>query len=359
MKIILRGPKKTKYHIELLRIMAILFVIFNHTGTNGFFLFSVRAESPFYWLYLSLSILCKIAVPIFYMISGALLLQTEETIAILFKKRIFRVLAVIFIFSLLQYTYMIFTNHMEFNVFDFLGIIYSNNIAPAYWYLYSYLGLLIMLPFLRKIAHAMNKNDYMYIFICQFIIVGVMPILQYLFTRGDYNLNGNISVPIITSGIFYFLSGHFFENMLNEEAYNLKRCVILIFSSILVIFISCLMTYYKAQVTGICIEKESQLFHNVLISVPTFTAYYCSKYFFIKVNVKDSVKKIILYFGSLTFGIMLLENILRDELIFVFNFLSPYLGSLLSCCIFVTTVFLCGTIVTSALKLMPGIKKII
>lgn len=351
--------KKTKYHIELLRIIAILFVIFNHTGTNGFFLFSIRTESPFYWLYLFLSILCKIAVPIFYMISGALLLKTEETITKLYKKRIFRFLIAIFIFSLLQYAYTVFKNHMDFSIFYFLGIVYSKNIAPAYWYLYNFLGLLIMLPFLRKIAHVMNKNDYMYLFVCQFIIVGVIPILQFLFTRGSYSLNGNISVPIITSSIFYFLSGHFFENILNDEDYNLNRCVILIFCSIIAIFISCFMTYYKAQVTGICIEKESQSFHNVLINIPTFTAYYCAKYFFIKNNLNETIKRIILYLGGFVFGVMLLENILRYELILVFNFLSQYLGSIFSCLVYVIAVFLCGSIITFALKLIPGIRKII
>ena len=35
-------------HIELLRIIAIYFVIFNHTGDKGFFLFANELESPFF-----------------------------------------------------------------------------------------------------------------------------------------------------------------------------------------------------------------------------------------------------------------------------------------------------------------------
>lgn len=44
--------------IELIRIIACFFVIFNHTGENGFFLFSLqnRGSVPF-WMDLMISIL--------------------------------------------------------------------------------------------------------------------------------------------------------------------------------------------------------------------------------------------------------------------------------------------------------------
>ena len=68
-----------KLHIEALRIVAALFVLFNHTGEEGFFLFAAwPATSPLCWAYLSLSILCKAAVPLFFMASGALLLTDKR-----------------------------------------------------------------------------------------------------------------------------------------------------------------------------------------------------------------------------------------------------------------------------------------
>lgn len=359
MRFILISNTKIKYHIEFLRIIAILFVIFNHTGTKGFFLFSIREESPFYWIYLFISILCKIAVPIFYMISGALLLNIDETLKVLYKKRVLKFLATILFFSFIQYIYVTVKNHTSFSLLSFLGIVYSKNIAVAYWYLYSYLGLLVMLPFLRKMTRALNKNDYLYLIICQFVVVSVIPILQYLFTRGNYSLNSNIAMPILTSSIYYFILGYFLENILEETDYNYKRCMVLVFSSIIAIFISCFMTYYRAQITGICTEKDSQLFHSVLINIPTFTVYYCTKYFFIKTNIKDITKKIIVYFGSFTFGIMLFENILRSILEFIFYRLRSHLGDILSCGIYVMAVFLGGAIITLILKLIPGIKKLI
>ena len=81
--------KKAKLvHIEILRILAIFFVIFNHTGKDGYFLFSeFSASSIRFWLYLFLSHFCKFAVPVFLAISGALVLsKPREPLKQLCKK---------------------------------------------------------------------------------------------------------------------------------------------------------------------------------------------------------------------------------------------------------------------------------
>lgn len=64
--------------IELMRILACFFVIYNHTGVQGFYLFSLYdSSSSTYLMGLFLSVFCKFAVPIFFAISGALLLDRD------------------------------------------------------------------------------------------------------------------------------------------------------------------------------------------------------------------------------------------------------------------------------------------
>lgn len=71
------GTQKRKTYIDVLRIMGTLMIMFNHTSTFGFALYTVRTQGILYWLYLFLAILVKVAVPIFFMISGGLLLERE------------------------------------------------------------------------------------------------------------------------------------------------------------------------------------------------------------------------------------------------------------------------------------------
>lgn len=75
-----------KLHLEFLRIIAIMLVIFNHTGEKGFLLYTIARDSVLYEFYLFSSIACKVAVPLFWMISGALLINKEESISVIYKK---------------------------------------------------------------------------------------------------------------------------------------------------------------------------------------------------------------------------------------------------------------------------------
>ena len=75
--------KKKLLYIEFLRAAAIFFVIFNHTATEGFLLFTkYPTDNIQYWLYLAISIFCKFAVPVYFMISGALLLGKDEPLKV-------------------------------------------------------------------------------------------------------------------------------------------------------------------------------------------------------------------------------------------------------------------------------------
>jgi surface polysaccharide O-acyltransferase-like enzyme len=71
--------KERKVYLDLIRILAAFCVIFNHTNDNGFFLFAAREWGSFtFWGYMFFSVFCKAAVPLFLMISGALMLSREE-----------------------------------------------------------------------------------------------------------------------------------------------------------------------------------------------------------------------------------------------------------------------------------------
>lgn len=80
------AAKKKKIHIEFLRALCIWLVMFTHTSTSGFSLYLERPASFFFPLYIAVPFWVKTAVPIFFMISGALLLEKEESISRIFKK---------------------------------------------------------------------------------------------------------------------------------------------------------------------------------------------------------------------------------------------------------------------------------
>ncbi|MGN1235339.1 MAG: acyltransferase family protein, partial [Christensenellaceae bacterium] len=85
-------PKPEKHlYLEILRVFAIFGVIFNHTYDKGYFLFATRPIGSFpFWVEMALSIGCKCSVPIFFAISGALLLGKDEPLSVIWRRRILR-----------------------------------------------------------------------------------------------------------------------------------------------------------------------------------------------------------------------------------------------------------------------------
>ena len=185
-------------HLEVFRIIAIYAVMFNHTVENGFFLFSLVPDSSFYGIYFFMSVGCKFAVPLFYMISGALLLKREESIRYIYRHRVLRIFIVLIVTSLFYCLYDYIKNSEPFDLIEFLKIMYSSNKAAALWYLYSYLALLMMLPLLRKLARNLTVKEFAYLAIMSLLFTGIIPILQYRLNLNKFTLNPNLYGALFT-----------------------------------------------------------------------------------------------------------------------------------------------------------------
>lgn len=60
-----KTEKKRIIYLELLRILAVLMIMWNHSYEAGFLLFLQNQQSRFYLFYIALSVLCKAGVPLF------------------------------------------------------------------------------------------------------------------------------------------------------------------------------------------------------------------------------------------------------------------------------------------------------
>lgn len=361
--------KRGLVHIEILRVIAICFVVFNHTWTSGYMLYSAVGRSyRYYYPLVFLSILCKIAVPVFFMISGALLLGREESYRELYGKRIARMLLALILFSFVEYCYKLamgagtvgvaFCAVLEgFHPADFLSGIYSEEQAAAYWYLYAYLAYLVMLPLLRKMVRVMRAEDYGYLAVLQLLIVGVFPILEYLLWGGEYTLQKDFNIVFVTTaGVFYPLMGYALEHVLDKQWYTGKNAMLLTAAGISAIIICCILTTNRMQITG---EKTAAVFHNSLIFIPVCGVYFTAKYLCEKHKLPEPVRRFAAVAGSTVFGIMLLEDILRRELIGIFEKLKPTVGIFPACVVWVAAVVVSGAVLSWLLKRIPGIKRLL
>lgn len=347
----IKNNKTKKVYIEMLRCIAIFLVIFNHTGINGFQLYARTGNEILYAIYLAFSIVCKIAVPIFFMISGALLLNKEESIKELYKKRVLRIVIVIIFASFFQY---IWEMKNDFNIFDFFKTIYSKNIVSSYWFLYAYLGFLITLPFMRSLVKNMKKEYYYYLFALYIFYILVVPFIREI---TGIDLYSQVKLGIFTTNIIAPIAGYFCENILKKEKINKKSIIIGTIIVIATIAIAELLTILEIRDTN---NKRVQTYLSYgTILIATYV-YIFIKFIFENKKLPKFLEKIILTIGSCSFGIYLIERNIRSVIFEdMISALSPIIKSMPACIMTILTIILIGTIITMILKKIPYINKLL
>lgn len=348
--------------MDFIRIIAIWMVIFNHTEKLGYMVFAEKQDSPYFWIYLGFSIFITVAVPLFWMISGSLLLPKEEKVKDILYKRVLRFFIVLVLFSLLQYVYKYKNGRVEvYSVKDFISRLFSDNMAYAYWYLYAYLGYLLSLPFIRKIAKGLQKAEYYYLFIASMLYSACIPMIEFFYFKNEVSLNGNFSICIISSQfIVYPLLGYYMEHIKKEEEYTLKEFLFCLFVSIGIILFAAVLTKYKCTYEDIWRESHAQTFFRIFQPIVAYTVFYGVKLWSLHHTVKDAVQKILQYFGAGTFGLMLIENIVREKTLNIYDFLCvKEFNYFIAAIIWVSVVTVIGLLITSFFKKIPVFRKLI
>lgn len=265
-----------KWHIEALRIVAALFVLFNHTGEEGFFLFAAQpATSPLCWAYLSLSILCKAAVPLFFMASGALLLtdKREEPPRVTLTRRAGRMAAVLLLTSLGYEIWHCRLWETPFSVLHFLEGLYQGSICTPLWYLYAYLGMLVCLPLLRRLAQGLRDAEFRYWIRCLLLFQGVVPVAAALLWPDGAPASGFSLGWAAMQAVCYPCLGYFAEHRVPREALSHKAMGKLAVGCLAGIGASAALTLLAARRSGICTEAQSQGFFTLFTPLYALTIY--------------------------------------------------------------------------------------
>lgn len=140
-----KAAKKPRVvYFDVLRAIAPVFVVFIHAAVT----FDTHNTQTHF-----LQEFGRWAVPIFFMISGALLLDPKKEIGIkkLWAKNIRRILVALLAWSIIYAILFTFFGNQEGSKAYLLG---QNIVGGAYhmWFLFSLLAIYIVLPFLRRIT---------------------------------------------------------------------------------------------------------------------------------------------------------------------------------------------------------------
>lgn len=348
--------RKKEIYLEILRIFSTFLVLYIHTNNRGFAYFTVARESIFFPVYLFCSVFSKIAVPTFFMISGALLLKKDEPIRIVYQKRVFRIFLVLLLCSIAAY--VLRTDRAELSLSFFLQKFYSSNLATPYWYLYAYLGYLVMLPFLRKLSRTMQPVDYAYMTGIM-LVLSLLKIFEFWTTGYSVHLNPNFDVFTTVTAVYYPLMGDFLANKLHLSDLTPKKVWLWAAAGLLGIAVCGWMTCVWCNYLGEWKESTCQTFMNILIFLPVCTVFLCTRLLCAKLPPMPLFEKAVTFIGAQAFGIYLFEWLYRQETRFVFDYLKNHIPTFLACMVWIFCAFLLGFAVTLVIRKIPGLKKLL
>lgn len=338
--------KEKVLYIQLLRIIACFFVIYNHT--EGFHSYLTETYSHRLWYTMILSVICKVAVPIFLMIAGTLLLDKDESIKSIFTHRIIRILILLLGVSVIS-----FVLRDSGNLKDFIYKFLSNSINGTipYWYLYSYISFLIILPFNRLLVRNMENIHYAYLLVFKAIFLTILPIVSEILFGSQIYVGFNM-VYCSSIIIFWPLMGYFFGKKYDINRVNKKKICYGALTIVVSYLITVGMTIISGQV-GEYSENFLMIFDYIFaIALFVLARYVCENYKF-----SNIARSIITYIGDLCLGIYLLDPIFRYKILKAFDFYS--FGNIGGGLMYsIVAMLVCG-FVTMILKHIPYIKRML
>ena len=339
------GQSKGKIvYLEFCRIIAVFCIMYQHTGGRGADAW-VYTESA--WVYapsLIGTIISRIGVPLFWMVSGALLLPKKESWRNVYGKRILRFVGVLIIFSAIRYFYLCIVEEWDGHVGGFFWRFYTQGIFLPYWFLYEYLGVLFVLPFLRKMMQNLTEQEKRLLFV---LLLG----WKALNDISNIHMGVNFLIDLhLYSSISYFILGYLMENSQMMRKREERRLGIDIGLAVLVttVLYIWIMSQHSLESLESLIMLLTRAVHDLIRCVGGKSVWN-----------NTVLHHLILWCGSNVFGIYLIEDYLRNATAFIWEWSAPYISAVPACCVWLLAVFLLGNVLVSGVRRLPVLRKML
>lgn len=334
-----------KLYIEVLRVLAAVFVVVNHVYSPMFFFPKITDG---WYACITLFFASKIAVPVFLMISGSLLLAKEDSKE-KYLSRIGRWICIIVLTTSVYHVYSSYDNLG--GIVTFLERMVGGA-SVSQWYLFLYLGILVMLPILQKIAVVFSKEQLQLLMLISIGIGGIAPMIS-VFTPLTIS---NEFLNVLMSPYFGLLfCGYYIDRYVDITT---KKAVVsgVLFCVLLLVQVVATIYLYQLDDQNF-LQMDNRIF--ITITASAICIYMLIKYLFENIMVPQWLSKGIVYTGKLTLGTFLISDLLIN---FFYPYLKGYIGKwniFVVLLIYSIFIFFSSALCTVLLKKIPVVKRLL
>jgi surface polysaccharide O-acyltransferase-like enzyme len=260
--------KQRYYYLDWLRVIATVMVVAIHVtawlvGTNLY-------KNPVsHWMtgnvFESIS---RASVPLFVMISGALLLGDHRELGYkaFLQKRISKIAIPLLGWSLIYYSYLVYRGDYfdGFSITQFIKLLISNGISTHLWFMYMILGIYLTTPLVKVFIRHAAKKDIQYFLVLWMFASVIVKFMKFVL---GYSLN--LELYFVTSYVGYFILGHYLAGI--ELKGRMKSLsFVMAFAGILSTFV---LTYVYTKNAGGALQEYWYEYYSptvVLASIGIF-----------------------------------------------------------------------------------------
>jgi surface polysaccharide O-acyltransferase-like enzyme len=309
------GDRHVEY-IDVLRVLSMLSVVFLHTAAG-----SLRGNygSAVWHFSNATTAIMSTSVPIFFMISGALLLNSSKTLSVGYtlKKRLPKVLMPFLIWSFTAVAYYAVLSYRANGAVDLAAmanrLLYMPSRATTahLWFMYALIPLYVLSPILKKLVDSLDDKLAKYMLGIWIIFSSILPTAAGFMPeayRPLLVLNSEYNLSFMTGYAGYFLAGYYLMNL--KMHISKKLLLILIAADTVIISAG---TWWKTAVSG----SYSEMFKSygrifvLLLSVAVFLLI---REVTEGRKLPGVVSKAVSVLSDLSFGVYLIHNLLVDLL---------------------------------------------
>ncbi len=338
------------YWANLLRVLATFAVIAIHV-TAPAVIFAPETTSFNWWAANFIDASVRWCVPIFVLVSGALLLDPikKESLKRFYKNRIRRILVPLVIWSTIYILLESFREELRFQ--KILTMILKGEPYYHLWFVYMILGLYLFTPFFRSYVRSSSVTERYYCILCILSLGSVCSILEHI----DF-INTHSIFTTFLPYIGYYLCGYQLR-LIDKSKIRILPLIIIILVSIL-----CIAVGAGFFVNQLNIVKGWRFFYDyfsppvIILSIAIFLIIY--KVFHHKKAIPERINSIIYNVTPATFGIFLIHPLILETLQKVFNLSSLSYSPLLSIPLITLVTFLLSYFSVAMIMKIPYLKRI-
>lgn len=288
-------------YIDLIKAFAMFAVVYIHAASPILYQFGKIDIS--YWSINNIyNSMMRMAVPLFFMASGALVLNSkQENLSIFFKKRLLKVVIPLIAWSLIYIIFKIYVLNTNTNILEQLILAISKPVYGHLWFLYDIIGLYLFLPILKIFIHNSPKNFHIYYVILWIFSVAIIPLLNKYTGLSITN-----HMPMMTGYVGYLILGYLLSQLFITRK--------ILYISIGFIFISTLVTILGTYNLSLEAGKFIGFFYSYLslsTMIQAISYFIVLKYIGENINMNNiKVTSTIITFSATSFGIYLIHPIM-------------------------------------------------